>query len=117
MSYDTRRRAALSTLQSSLVALQRMAPRYGSTEAEAAALPRAALDAMLRARLAEVSARLVDAQFRVAEEEDEGGDEEGGEAARALLGHVVTLLAAERADIEAVLAEAGSEGASPGASA
>jgi len=108
LAYDTRRGLALNTLRSSLAALQRMVIRCGGTDEEAEAMPRATLEAMLRSRLAEVATRLVDAKLRIAEadaEDAEGaeGDEGRREAWKALRGHIVTLLAAERAEIERVL--------------
>jgi len=88
--------AMLEALQTELVVMEAMVPQLGGTEEEAAGLPAAALDAMLRARLVEIELRLAEV--------------DRGEARRAMqrgemLGHVVTLLDAEHAVVQRVLVE------------
>ena len=74
-------------LKAALAVLERVAAELGCTEEAARALPADALDAMLRARLAELVSRLA--------EIDEGSP--------GMRGHIAALLAAERTAIEAVL--------------
>ena len=86
----------LEALQTQLSLMEDMALQLGGTDEEAAALPDAALGAMLRSRLDEIELRL--------------GEVDRAEARRALqrgemLGHVVTLLDAEHAVLRRVLAE------------
>ena len=85
----------LEALQTQLALMEDMALQLGGTGEEAAALPDAALGAMLRSRLDEIELRL--------------GKVDRVEARRALqrgemLGHVVTLLDAEHAVLQRVLA-------------
>ena len=117
----------LEALQTQLALMEDMALQLGGTGEEAAALPDAALGAMLRSRLDEIELRLGEVKPNPNPNPDPNPNPnlnlkpnpnpnpkpdqvDRAEARRALqrgkmLGHVVTLLDAERAVLRRVLAE------------
>ena len=102
-SFDARTGRARDKLQTALHVLAGMVPRLGGSEQEAAKLPEAALEQLLRARreeILQIMPRLTDAVASSAAADAEEGDS----TAPTLRCHIATLLAAEGVDIARALA-------------